>query len=126
MASSKEYVNFILEQCEGLSVRAMMGEYVRYYDGKVIGGVYDNRLLVKVWLSNYPENLHPLDMRRFYTFAQNAISYHSKRWFTGESSESTCSPHGESLSFSSVRLCRDTFYGCLVPVPLLIPQLMDR
>ena len=47
MASSKEYVNFILEQCDGLSPRAMMGEYVLYYGGKVIGGVYDNRLLVK-------------------------------------------------------------------------------
>ena len=47
MASSKEYVDFILEQCEGLSTRAMMGEYVLYYGGKVVGGVYDNRLLVK-------------------------------------------------------------------------------
>lgn len=47
MASSKEYVDFILEQCDGLSARAMMGEYVLYYSGKVIGGVYDNRLLVK-------------------------------------------------------------------------------
>ena len=47
MASSKEYVDFILEQCEGLSARAMMGEFVLYYGGKVIGGVYDNRLLVK-------------------------------------------------------------------------------
>ncbi len=47
MASSKEYVNFVLEQCDGLSARAMMGEYVLYYDGKVVGGIYDNRLLVK-------------------------------------------------------------------------------
>ena len=47
MASSKEYVNFILEQCEGLTTQAMMGEYVLYYGGKVVGGVYDNRLLVK-------------------------------------------------------------------------------
>ena len=47
MASSKEYVGFILEQCNGLSARAMMGEFVLYYDGKVVGGVYDNRLLVK-------------------------------------------------------------------------------
>ena len=47
MASNKEYVDFILEQCEGLSARAMMGEYVLYHGGKVIGGVYDNRLLVK-------------------------------------------------------------------------------
>ena len=47
MASSKEYVDFILEQCEGLTTRAMMGEYVLYYGDKVAGGVYDNRLLVK-------------------------------------------------------------------------------
>ena len=47
MASSKEYADFILEQCEGLTARAMMGEYVLYYGGKVVGGVYDNRLLVK-------------------------------------------------------------------------------
>ena len=47
MASSKEYVDFILEQCEGLTARAMMGEFVLYYGGKVVGGVYDNRLLVK-------------------------------------------------------------------------------
>ena len=51
MASSKEYVDFILEQCEGLSARAMMGEYVLYYGSKVVGGVYDNRLLVKPTLS---------------------------------------------------------------------------
>lgn len=47
MASSKEYINFVLEQCDGLSARAMMGEYVLYYGGKVVGGIYDNRLLVK-------------------------------------------------------------------------------
>lgn len=47
MASSKEYIEFILEGCDGLSARAMMGEYVLYYGGKVVGGVYDNRLLVK-------------------------------------------------------------------------------
>ena len=47
MASSKEYVDFVLEQCRDLSARAMMGEYVLYYGGKVVGGIYDNRLLVK-------------------------------------------------------------------------------
>lgn len=47
MASSREYIEFVLEQCDGLSARAMMGEYVLYYGGKVVGGVYDNRLLVK-------------------------------------------------------------------------------
>lgn len=47
MASSREYMEFVLDQCNGLSARAMMGEYVLYYGGKVVGGVYDNRLLVK-------------------------------------------------------------------------------
>ncbi len=50
MASSKEYLDFILEQLSGLediSWRAMMGEYILYYRGKVIGGIYDDRLLVK-------------------------------------------------------------------------------
>ena len=47
MPSSKEYINFVLDGCNGLSARAMMGEYVLYYGGKVVGGVYDNRLLVK-------------------------------------------------------------------------------
>lgn len=50
MASTKEYLNYILEQLSGLddvSSRAMMGEYIIYYQGKVIGGIYDNRFLVK-------------------------------------------------------------------------------
>ena len=47
MASNKEYMEFVLDQCSGLTARAMMGEYVLYYGGKVVGGIYDNRLLVK-------------------------------------------------------------------------------
>ena len=50
MASSKEYLNFILEQLSGLdgiTHRAMMGEYILYYRGKIVGGIYDDRLLVK-------------------------------------------------------------------------------
>ena len=47
MASSKEYLDFVLDRCDGLSARAMMGEYVLYYGGKVVGGIYDNRLLLK-------------------------------------------------------------------------------
>lgn len=50
MASTKDYLDFILEQLLGLdeiSYRAMMGEYVLYYRGKVIGGIYDDRFLVK-------------------------------------------------------------------------------
>jgi TfoX/Sxy family transcriptional regulator of competence genes len=50
MASSKEYLDFILGQLSGLediTYRAMMGEYILYYKGKIVGGIYDNRLLVK-------------------------------------------------------------------------------
>ena len=50
MASSKEYLTYVLEQLgdvEGISHRAMMGEYILYVHGKVVGGVYDDRLLVK-------------------------------------------------------------------------------
>ena len=50
MASSKEYLEFILEQLslpEDVSYRAMMGEYILYYRGKVVGGIYDDRFLVK-------------------------------------------------------------------------------
>lgn len=50
MASSKEYLHFILEQLSDLddiSYRPMMGEYIIYYRGKIIGGIYDDRLLVK-------------------------------------------------------------------------------
>ena len=50
MASSKEYLAFILEQLsdlEGISYRAMMGEYIIYYCEKIVGGIYDDRLLVK-------------------------------------------------------------------------------
>ena len=50
MASSKEYLDFILEQLselEEITYRQMMGEYILYYRGKVIGGVYDDRFLVK-------------------------------------------------------------------------------
>lgn len=50
MASSKEYLDFILEQLselEEISYRAMMGEYIIYYRGKIIGGIYDERFLVK-------------------------------------------------------------------------------
>ena len=50
MASRKEYLDFILEQLSGLdeiSYKAMMGEYIIYYRGKIIGGIYDDRFLVK-------------------------------------------------------------------------------
>lgn len=50
MASSQDYLHFVLEQLSGLndiSYRAMMGEYILYYRGKIVGGIYDDRLLVK-------------------------------------------------------------------------------
>ena len=50
MATSKGYLEYVLEQLSGLpeiSHRAMMGEYVLYYRDKVIGGIYDDRLLLK-------------------------------------------------------------------------------
>ena len=50
MASSKEYLDYILDQLSGLddiSYRAMMGEYIIYYRGRIVGGIYDDRFLVK-------------------------------------------------------------------------------
>ena len=50
MASSREYLEFIMEQLSELddvSYRAMMGEYIIYYRGKIVGGIYDDRFLVK-------------------------------------------------------------------------------
>ena len=50
MASSKDYLEFILGQLSGLNEithRSMMGEYILYYRGKVFGGIYDDRFLVK-------------------------------------------------------------------------------
>lgn len=50
MATSKDYLAFVLDQLSGLqeiSHRAIMGEYVLYYRGKVIGGIYDDRVLLK-------------------------------------------------------------------------------
>ena len=54
MASSKEFVRFVLEQLSALgdvSVRPMMGEYVLYCRGRVVGGIYDDRLLLKPTVS---------------------------------------------------------------------------
>ena len=50
MASSKDYLEYILDQLsdqENISYRAMMGEYIIYYRGKIVGGIYDDRFLVK-------------------------------------------------------------------------------
>ena len=50
MASTKGYLEFILEQLselDGITHRTMMGEYILYYRGRIFGGIYDDRLLVK-------------------------------------------------------------------------------
>ena len=50
MSSSREYLDYVREQLSGapeISYRAMMGEYIIYYQGKIIGGIYDDRFLVK-------------------------------------------------------------------------------
>ena len=50
MASSPEYLDFVLDQLsglDGLTTRRMMGEYLLYLDGKLVGGIYDDRLLLK-------------------------------------------------------------------------------
>lgn len=50
MASSKDFLEFVLDQLSVLpdiTYRAMMGEFIIYYRGKIIGGIYDNRLLIK-------------------------------------------------------------------------------
>ena len=50
MASSQDYLQFVLDQLselEGISYRAMMGEFILYYREKIVGGIYDDRLLVK-------------------------------------------------------------------------------
>ena len=50
MASSKDYLKFILDQLselDDISYRAMIGEFIIYYRGKIVGGIYDNRWLVK-------------------------------------------------------------------------------
>ena len=63
MATSKEYKNFILEQLDllyGITCRAMMGEYLLYYNGVLFGGIYDDRLLVKI----VPNNRLPAKSRK--------------------------------------------------------------
>ena len=61
MASSKEYLQFILEQLsdlEEINYCAMMGEYIIYYRGRIVGGIYDDRLLVKPTKSAVSYNLN--------------------------------------------------------------------
>ena len=67
MASNKSYLDFILEQLselEDVSYRAMMGEYIIYYRGKVVGGIYDDRFLVKSTKSTDAKCGHGTSIRR--------------------------------------------------------------
>ena len=59
MASSRDYLEYVFEQInlEDISFRPMMGEFIIYYKGKVIGGIYDDRLLVKKTSNNLKYNM---------------------------------------------------------------------
>ena len=60
MATTKDYRDFILEQLnllENISYKTMMGEYLLYYNGILFGGIYDDRLLVKIVDSNKKYNM---------------------------------------------------------------------
>lgn len=61
MATSKDYKDFILEQLgllDNINCKAMMGEYLLYYNNILFGGIYDNRLLVKKVNGNKKYNMH--------------------------------------------------------------------
>lgn len=69
MPSTKEYLSFILEQLSDLDEithKAMMGEYILYYRGRIFGGVYDDRFLVKPVKFLFPCNNVGRNMRRLY------------------------------------------------------------
>ena len=60
MATTKDYRNFILEQLnllDNITCKSMMGEYLLYYNGILFGGIYDDRLLVKIVDSNKKYNM---------------------------------------------------------------------
>mgnify|MGYP004529164237 CR=1 FL=1 len=60
METTKEYKNFILEQLcllDDITCKSMMGEYLLYYKENLFGGIYDNRLLVKIVDSNKKYNM---------------------------------------------------------------------
>ena len=60
MASTKEYRDFVLEQLSevpDITCRPMMGEYILYSNGLVFGGIYDDRLLVKIVPENAKYNM---------------------------------------------------------------------
>jgi len=60
MATTKEYRDFVLEQLnmlDNITYKSMMGEYLLYYKGLLFGGIYDDRLLVKIVNSNKKYNM---------------------------------------------------------------------
>ena len=60
MATSKEYKEYILEQLDlldNITCKAMMGEFLLYYNDIIFGGIYDNRLLVKIVDNNKKYNM---------------------------------------------------------------------
>ena len=60
MATTKEYRDFIIEQLnllEDITYKQMMGEYLLYYKGVLFGGIYDDRLLIKIVSSNQQYNM---------------------------------------------------------------------
>lgn len=59
MASTKDYLNYILEQASSINLtfKKMMGEYLLYLNGTLIGGIYDDRLLVKIVENNKKYNM---------------------------------------------------------------------
>ena len=75
MASGREYLDFILDQLSGLkeiTFRQMMGEYIIYYHGKIVGGIYDDRFLVKPVKSAY-EKMPDAVMEKPYPGAKEMI-----------------------------------------------------
>ena len=75
MSSSREYLDFILDQLSGLkeiTFRQMMGEYIIYYRGKIVGGIYDDRFLVKPAKSAY-EKMPDAAMEKPYSGAKEMI-----------------------------------------------------
>ena len=86
MASSKEYLAFILDQfseLEEMSYRQMMGEYILYYRGKIIGGIYDNRLLLKP-VKVVMDQLEQTRLERPYEGAKERIVVRSREQRTKE------------------------------------------
>ncbi len=60
MATTKDYRDFVLEQLnllDNITCKSMMGEYLLYYNSILFGGIYDNRLLVKIVLNNKKYNM---------------------------------------------------------------------